>query len=275
MYPPLPKVPKRQNSVRRGEGTVAAGYHPTMTTSPANHSGGSTAGPGTAGASMAGGASRYHYWAALVALVLVSVGFGAIAPSLANILTELAVTTSVGSLLVSALGAGRLIGGFPAGLVVSRLGPGRVVLLGCGIFVVGSVVAWPAPSFPILALGRLIQGIGLGVVPAGVLAGIMAGGRAERAGGSMALYQFALTLGGAIGPAVGGPLAEHFDWRAALLFCILAGLLAVGLALPMAVAPSKISASPMKPRDRLGWGAAFAVALVLLPHLATFLFRMS
>jgi MFS family permease len=207
--------------------------------------------------------------------VLVSVGFGAIAPSLSDILTELAVTASVGSLLVSALGAGRLIGGFPAGMVVTRLGSGRVVLLGCGIFVVGSVVAWLAPSFSALALGRLVQGIGLGVVPAGVLAGIMAGGRAERAGGSMALYQSALTLGGAIGPAVGGPLAQQFDWRTALLFCVMAGLVAVGLALPLATAPSRLSGGAARPRDRLGWTAALAVALVLLPHLATFLFRVS
>jgi MFS family permease len=221
------------------------------------------------------GRALYQYWAALIALVLVSVGFGAIAPSLSDILTELAVSASVGSLLVSALGAGRLVGGFPAGMVVTRLGSGRVVLLGCGIFVVGSVVAWLAPIFPLLTLGRLIQGIGLGVVPAGVLAGIMAGGRAERAGGSMALYQSALTLGGAIGPAVGGPLAEQFDWRAALLFCALAGLLAVGLALPLALAPSNLSGAPTRPRERLGWGAALAVALVLMPHLATFLFRMS
>src|SRR4051812_44983470 len=146
------------------------------------------------------GRSRYQYWAALVALVLVSVGFGAISPSLSNILDELAVTASVGSLLVSALGAGRLLGGFPAGMVVTRLGPGRVILLGCLVFVVGSAVAWQATIFSVLAAGRLIQGIGLGIVPAGVLAGIMAGARAERAGGAMALYQSALSLGGAIGP---------------------------------------------------------------------------
>jgi MFS transporter, DHA1 family, multidrug resistance protein len=150
-----------------------------------------------------------------------------------------------------------------------------VVLLGCGIFVVGSVVAWLSPSFPVLALGRLIQGIGLGVVPAGVLAGIMAGARAERAGGSMALYQSALSLGGAIGPAVGGPLAVQYDWRAALLFCVAAGVLAIGLALPLARRGSTLKAGPTRPRDRLGWSAAFVIALVLLPHLATFLFRLS
>ncbi|MGE3271835.1 MAG: MFS transporter [Chloroflexota bacterium] len=221
------------------------------------------------------GVSRYQYWAALFALVLVSVGFGAIAPSLSNILTELAVTASVGSLLVSALGAGRLIGGFPAGMVVGRIGPGRVILLGCGVFVVGSVLAWQAPAFPVLALGRLVQGIGLGIVPAGVLAGIMAGAKAERAGGSMALYQSALTLGGAIGPAVGGPIAEQFDWRAALLFCVGAGLVAVVLAIPLATRAPKRAAPSNAARERLGWSAAFGVTLVLLPHLATFLFRMS
>ena len=219
--------------------------------------------------------SRYQYWAALISLVLVSVGFGAISPALATILTELAVTAGVGSLLVSALGAGRLLGGFPAGMAVSRIGPGRVILLGCGVFTVGSVVAWLAPVFPALTVGRLMQGIGLGIVPAGVLAGMMAGARAERAGGSMALYQSALSLGGAIGPAVGGPLAERYDWRAALLFCIVAGVVAIGLALPLARRPSTVSNKPTRPRDRLGWAAAFAVTLVLLPHLATFLFRMS
>jgi MFS family permease len=207
--------------------------------------------------------------------VLVSVGFGAIAPSLSTILDELAVTASVGSLLVSALGAGRLIGGFPAGLVVSRIGPGRVILLGCGVFVAGSVVAWAAPIFPVLVAGRLMQGIGLGIVPAGVLAGMMAGARAERAGGSMALYQSALSLGGAMGPAVGGPLAERFDWRAALVFCILAGLVAIAIALPLARRTSTISSRASQPRDHLGWGALLAITLVLLPHLATFLYRMS
>lgn len=246
-----------------------------MSTSSPDHPTGSSPEPAASSTASSPNRSRYNYWAALIALVLVSVGFGAIAPSLSDILNELTVTAAVGSLLVSALGAGRLLGGFPAGMVVTRLGPGRVVLLGCVIFVVGSILAWLAPNFPILALGRLTQGIGLGVVPAGVLAGIMSGARAERAGGSMALYQSALSLGGAIGPAVGGPLAEQFDWRAALLFCVVAGLVAIGLALPMAARPAKLAAGPTRPRDRLGWSAAFAVALVLMPHLATFLFRMS
>jgi MFS family permease len=217
--------------------------------------------------------SPYQYWIALTALVLVSIGFGAISPSLAEILAELGVTTSLGALLVAALGAGRLIGGFPSGMVVSRIGPSLVVLLGCVVFIVGSAIAWLAPSFPILALGRLVQGISLGIVPAGVLAGIMMGARAERAGGSMALYQSGLTLGGAIGPAVGGPLADTFGWRSALLMCVWVGVLSLVLCLPLALRRAKLTSAPAKPRERLGWSAAAAVAVVLAPHIVTFLYR--
>jgi MFS family permease len=43
----------------------------------------------------------------------------------------------------------------------------------------------------------------------------------------------------------------------------------------MAIRRPRPSAGPATPRERLGWSAAFGVTLVLLPHLATFLFRMS
>ena len=68
----------------------------------------------------------------------------------------------------------------------------------------------------------------------------------------MALYQSALSLGGAIGPAVGGPLAEQYDWRAALLFCVVAGLVAIGLALPMAMRGPR-SWQQARPARASGW----------------------
>ena len=158
-------------------------------------------------------------------------------------------------------------------MVVTRIGPSLVVLLGLRRLRRRVDRRLARAEFPILALGRLVQGIGLGVVPAGVLAGIMMGARAERAGGSMALYQSALTLGGAIGPAVGGPLADAFGWRSALLFCVWVGAVSLVLCLPLAVRRGEAPGAPQKPRERLGWSAAAAVAVVLAPHIVTFLYR--
>lgn len=234
-----------------------------------------SAGSGAAPPPESSGRATYQYWAALLAMVLVSTGFGIISPSLADILQEFAVTASLGSLLVSAFGAGRLIGGFPSGLVVGRIGPGRVILLGCAVFVIGSVASWLSADFTTLTIGRLIQGVGLGIVPAGVLAGMMAGARAERAGGSMALYQSGLSMGTALGPLIGGPVAEQYGWRTALASCVLAGTIALLLAVPIATRRWRRPAGQQKAEQRLGWSAALVVGLVLMPHLTTFLFRVS
>ncbi|MDP8923336.1 MAG: MFS transporter, partial [Chloroflexota bacterium] len=145
-------------------------------------------------------AGRWDRWAGLTALILVSIGFGAISPALAALLGEFGGGASLGAILVASLGAGRLAGGFPAAMIVDRIGTGRVILAGTLTFLIGSLVAAAAPAFPVLAFGRFVQGVGLGIVPAGVLAVMMAGARAEQAGGSMALYQFGLTFGGALGP---------------------------------------------------------------------------
>ncbi|MCC6176939.1 MAG: MFS transporter [Chloroflexi bacterium] len=221
------------------------------------------------------GQSLYTYWAGLTALTLVSVGFGAIAPSFSDILDEFGASAGLGALIVSALGAGRLLGGFPAGIAVGRFGPGRVILLGTVVFIVGSAIGALAPLFPVLAVGRLVQGIGLGIVPAGVLAGMMTGARAERAGGSMALYQSALTLGGAFGPAIGGPVAAAFGWRYALVFCILAGVVSFLLAIPTVRRQPTPTPRSAAARESFALSALLAITLVLLPHLVTFMYRMS
>jgi len=221
------------------------------------------------------GGRRWDRWASLAALVLVSIGFGAISPALAGLLGEFGGGAALGAVLVASLGAGRLVGGFPAGMVVERIGTGRVILAGTVTFLVGSLVAAAAPEFPFLALGRFVQGIGLGIVPAGVLAVMMAGEKAEKAGGAMALYQFGLTAGGALGPAIGGPAAAVGGWRMSLLACAVAGVIAIALAVPLARRSIERAPARKAVRGRLGWMGAGLVFLALVPHLVTFLYRMS
>ena len=195
-----------------------------------------------------------------------SVGFGALSPALAEVQGQFGVGAGLGSLLVGGFGAGRLLVGFPAGVLVDRVGAGRVILGGTLLFVVGSLVGAVAPTFGVLVAGRFLQGAGLAVVPAGVLARMMSGAQAGRAGGAMAIYQAAITVGSAFGPAVGGLLAGVAGWRSALLFCGAAGLVAWAVALPASRAQTRRADRRAADHPRLGRAAMLAVALVMIPN---------
>ena len=202
----------------------------------------------------------------LLALVLVSVGFGALSPALAEVQQGFQVGAGLTSLLVGGFGAGRLVAGFPAGVLVDRVGAARVILGGTLLFVAGSLIGAVAPSFAVLVVGRVLQGAGCAIVPAGVLAQLMSDAPAGRSGGAIARYQAAITVGVAIGPAVGGPLAALAGWRSALVFCAVAGLAAWAVALGFGHASARHSGAKPADRSRLGWSAALAVTLVMVPN---------
>ena len=212
------------------------------------------------------GAEPAGHYGSLLALALVSVGFGALSPALAEVQGQFGVGAGLGSLLVGGFGAGRLLVGFPAGVLVDRVGAGRVILGGTLLFVVGSLVGAVAPTFGVLVAGRFLQGAGLAVVPAGVLARMMSGAQAGRSGGAMAVYQAAITVGSAFGPAVGGLLAGVAGWRSALLFCGAAGLVAWAVALPASRVQTRRADRRAADHPRLGRAAMLAVALVMIPN---------
>lgn len=203
----------------------------------------------------------------LLALVCVSVGFGALSPVLAEIQEAFGGGAALGAALVSSFSAGRLAAGLPVGVLIDRVGAGRVIFGGALIFLLGSLVGWAAPHFWILDLGRLLQGVGLAVVPAGVLARMMSGASAQRAGGPMALYQTAVILGSALGPSLAGPLATVAGWRSAFLLCALFGLAAVVCALPeRAAVAGPRGQRTERSRRAGGWQVWLAVTLVMLPN---------
>jgi MFS family permease len=166
----------------------------------------------------------------LFALVLVSTGFGAISPSLHELQEEFQGGAQLGASLITAFSMGRLVTGLPAGLLLERIGTGRIILLGTSVFLVGSIVATFAPNLAVLWAGRLMQGMGVAAVPAGVLAQQMAVATEGRGGTAMATYQSAITAGSAFGPALGGPAASLLGWRGGLAVCIVAGVIACVLA---------------------------------------------
>lgn len=101
--------------------------------------------------------------------------------------------------------------------VVGRLGDlygKRRMLLACTVpLVVGSAVCAVAGSLAPMVAGRLLQGMGMGLVPLGIsaLRDVLP---PERLGSAIALMSSSMGVGGALGLPVAAAVAEYASWRA-------------------------------------------------------------
>ena len=87
------------------------------------------------------------------------------------------------------------------------------------LFLTGTIIAAAAPNFPILLIGRLIEGVAVGVnmplIP-NVLSLIFS---PQHRGTVMGLAGIIINFGPAVGPTVSGVIVDYFSWR--MLFIIL------------------------------------------------------
>jgi EmrB/QacA subfamily drug resistance transporter len=114
------------------------------------------------------------------------------------------------------------------GRLGDRHGLRRVYIVGLIVFTVASLLAGLAPAFGPLVAFRALQGVGSAAIP-GLGLGIVA--RAvpwERRGRAIGLTSMAVGAGTALGPTLGGALAEFLSWRA--IFAICAG---IGVLIPL------------------------------------------
>ncbi|GAB3181744.1 multidrug effflux MFS transporter [Nesterenkonia halophila] len=152
--------------------------------------------------------------------------------------------TLTGYLLL--LGAGQLV----AGPITDAVGRRRPLLLGLGLFTIGSLIAAAAPSMAVLVLARLLQGAG------GALAAVVANSSVrDRVEGQAATRLFAVlmtvtALAPIVAPAAGGWLDGQFGWRS--VFWVLAGL---GVIVLLLVIPTLEESLPAERRSRLALGA--------------------
>lgn len=108
---------------------------------------------------------------------------------------------------------GSIVGVLLAGPATDRVGPRRPFLIGMGLFGAGLAVGALAPAMLVLLAGRLLQGLGAGVIPA---VGYACIGRAypEPARPRMlAVLSTAWVLPGVIGPGLAGFVAGQAGWR--------------------------------------------------------------
>lgn len=93
----------------------------------------------------------------------------------------------------------------------------RFLVIGIGIFSLGSGLAALALSFELLLAARIFQATGAAAIPALGTATIFRIVPAQRRGMAMGYMSAVIGTGAGIGPVVGGVLAEFLSWRALFL----------------------------------------------------------
>jgi MFS transporter, ACDE family, multidrug resistance protein len=150
-------------------------------------------------------------WAVAFACVIAFMGIGLVDPILPALGKSLHATPSQVELLFTSYmfitGAAMVI----TGVVSSRLGPKRTLLIGLALIIVFSALAGASGSIGQIVGFRAGWGLGNALFIATALAAIV-GSASGGLAGAIILYEAALGLGIAAGPLLGGELGS-ISWR--------------------------------------------------------------
>ena len=115
------------------------------------------------------------------------------------------------------------------GWLERTLGRVKFLVVFISIFTIGSIVCATAPSLLVLILGRVIQGVGGGVLMPLTQSIMLQEFPSDRQGDAMAIFIFAIMVSSIMGPTVGGFLVDNFCWQWIFVINIPVGILSVFL----------------------------------------------
>jgi DHA1 family multidrug resistance protein-like MFS transporter len=157
--------------------------------------------------------------------IVVMMGHGIISPVLPLYAQSFGVGTAMIGLTITVFGAARLVVNLPAGLLSERYGRRLLLFGGPAVMALGSLGSGFAPTFGWLIASRFVSGAGSAMYMTGAIILLTDITTDENRGRLMSIYQGSLLAGVAIGPAVGGFVAEAFGLAAPFfLVAALAGL---------------------------------------------------
>ncbi len=146
--------------------------------------------------------------------VLVMMSQGIISPVLPLYAQSFGVGTAMIGLTISVFGAARLVVNLPAGLLSERYGRRLLLFGGPAVVALGSLGSGLAPTFGWLIASRFVSGAGSAMYMTGAIILLADITTEENRGRLMSIYQGSLLAGVAVGPAVGGFVAEAFGLAA-------------------------------------------------------------
>ncbi len=173
-------------------------------------------------------------WAVAFASVVAFMGIGLVDPILKPIADNLNASPSQVSLLFTSYMAVMGVAMLDTGVVATRIGPKRTLLIGLLIIIAGAGLAGMSDTVLEIVGWRALWGLGNALFIATALATIVSSARGSVAQ-AIILYEAALGLGLAVGPLVGGVLGS-ISWRGP--FFGVSALMAVALVVTAFLLPS-------------------------------------
>lgn len=145
-----------------------------------------------------------------------------------------------------------LLGTVAAGSMADRRGARYPMGVGLTVFAAGLVIGGAAPDMPVLVAGRVVQGLGAGMVPATAYVAIGTSYPAHSRPRMFAVLSTAWIVPGLIGPALAAQVATIAGWRWVFIGLIPLVAAAAVIALPaMPLSTSGRDAGPHGGRARL------------------------
>lgn len=145
-----------------------------------------------------------------VSTFLVMVGQGVVAPVLPLYAEDFGVSTTMVGLTLTVFAAARLILNVPAGMLADRVGR-RILLVGGPVITsIGMIGSGFADTIWSLLAWRFVAGAGSAFYMSGALIYLIDIARPDQRARYVAVNQWALSVGVAVGPGLGGLLAETY-----------------------------------------------------------------
>lgn len=163
------------------------------------------------------------------------------------------------------LGALVLIGG----AMGDRYGRKRIFMAGLGIFAAACVICAVAWSFPVLMLGRALEGLGAAMLAPTSLAIIADGFSGKERGVAIGTWAAAGAIAGALAPVMGGVIVDFAGWRWAFVAVTPVALYAMFVA-GRSVRESTADPDSLVPLDWAGAGLSGTALFALIWALVAF-----
>ncbi len=148
-----------------------------------------------------------------IATFLMSFGPGMILPAIPIIAASFKISVGLAAQLITALALGRAVAQIPGGLIVDRWGSKYALILSTILAATGALVAATTPLFSLLLLALFLMGTANSVWMLGrEVAGVDLVRHDQRGRMMSGFFGFS-SAGEAIGPVVGGILADRMGFR--------------------------------------------------------------